>query len=50
MLLNSLLEKPIFTVYLIFRSVWTVLAGEAKEEKNDMQEIAAWYIAPLFEE
>lgn len=41
MLLNSLLEMPSFTVYLIFMSVWAVLASEAKEEKSNMQEIAA---------
>lgn len=41
MLLNSLLEKPSFTVYLIFMSVWAVLAAEAIEEKSNTQNIAA---------
>lgn len=39
--LNSFLDKPSFTVYLIYMSVGAVLAGEAKEEKSNMQEIAA---------
>lgn len=39
--LNSLLHKSSFTVYLIYMSVGAVSAGEAKEEKSNMQEIAA---------